>query len=289
MTISGIDYHASRIAGTLKAWDISIGIYRYLKLLDFLWLYIKAPYRNLGIIFACFRIFVAIFARVCFIFLMFRFHTLEELKRICFDSTFVELYPAKHGAIGIEFEGWIKGKFLFVNPVWQTIYNMIEFAILSNLALAIIVEKFYEEDVVVANECHLQSIWRPYRHLLFATFREFVESVILHIIDVINSLERATIYWFGLSLDKHTLAIRRHDVTIKTLDALAYGIVQQHSGLLTCLKWILHNLLAVGRNLGILVGTLQRVDATNTLCCKSAVGDRLDIYLLGSINGSRSH
>ena len=71
---------------------------------------------------------------------------------------------------------------------------MIEFAILSNLALAIIVEKFYEEDVVVANECHLQSIWRPYRHLLFATFREFVESAILHIIDVINSLERATIY-----------------------------------------------------------------------------------------------
>ena len=115
---------------------------------------------------------------------------------------------------------------------------MIEFAILSNLALAIIVEKFNEKDVVIANECHLQSIWRPYRHLLFATLREFVESAILHIVDVINSLERTTIYRFCLSLDKHTLAIRRHDVTIKTLDALAYGIVhiKQHSGLLTCLK-----------------------------------------------------
>ena len=160
---------------------------------------------------------------------------------------------------------------------------MVELAIGGHLALAIVVEQLDEEDVVVAYECHLVAVGRPYGYLLRASVGETLQQVALHVVDIEYRLVGAAVYRLRLCAYEHALAVGREYVAVEGVDFLANGVadVEEHGGLLARAERILHNLFPVLRDLRILVGAFQRVYAADALSRESTVGNRLQVYLAG--------
>ena len=225
MAIHCIDNDACRVVGHLDAGHIAIGINRHLKAIYLVRLYVIAPSRHHAVVVSSLRILVRVFAWIVGILFILRSQTFVHLQRVGLYLRLVVAQPAQHSAVGIEGKSLVEAKLLLVNPVGQSVDNLIELAVLCYLNLGIVVQQFNKEDVVVAYKSHLLSILRPCRNLLRTTIAQRVQSARSDVIDVEYSLVRAAVYALCLGLYKHALAVRRKRVAVKTVNLLAKCVV----------------------------------------------------------------
>ena len=227
--------------------QIAIGVDRHLQLACLSALDVEAPSRNGGIHLAGLRIFIAVEAGIELVFGTLGLHALEELQRIFAHGFLVEAHPAEHRAIGREAEGAVVLELLFVDPVGDAVDDLVELSVLRHLALGVVVEQFHEEEVVVANEGHLQAVGAPQGNLLLAAVGEALQLAAFDGVDIIVGLERTTVDGLGVRLDEHTGAIGRHHIAVEALNLLTLRLlnIEEHTCLLPRLERILHNSLAV--------------------------------------------
>ena len=141
-------------------------------------------------------------------------HTFVHLQTILRDLTLIEAHPAKHGTIGIERKRAVETELLLIHPVGNTVDDLVLYSILGYLTLCIVIQKFYEEDVIVADERHLLTVVAPHGNLLRTVVGEFLQESGFNIVNVIYCGKRMTVDSLCLCLNQHLLSIRTQDIII---------------------------------------------------------------------------
>ena len=283
VTVQSGDGQHVRVAGELDAWDIAIYIERKVHLTGDACLDVEGMYGYFRVIHTRHRILVFVSSRINAIFVERRLQTLVPWERVHRHVAFIEADVGEHGTIGAEVEGTVECEFFFVYPVRDTVQYMVELTVGSHLRFAIAEKELHEEEVVVAHESNLVAIRREQRHLLRTTIRKRFEGVVAYIEDVIYSSERTAVDGLGFCLNENLGFVRRHDVVVETLQGtIACGFdVENGSHFLTGLERILHDLLPVTADLGVMFAIEHRLDAIDAFGAVSAGGYFLQSHLLG--------
>ena len=121
--------------------------------------------------------------------------------------------------------------------------------------------------VVVAHECHLLSVGRPYGRLLRSVVGQLLQLAASYIIYVVYCREGATVYFPRLCLYEQLRAVGAHYIVFKRAYLLAHRIihVEEHVGLLSRPEQVSYYFLSVLAHLGIRVTVVESRYATQSL------------------------
>ena len=193
-------------------------------------------------------ILVIVRSRVLRVIILFGTQTLVPRKTEHRHFRLVVTNPGDHCIVCVEIESACKRELLFVHPIRLAIDNLVELAVLRDLTLAIVEEKFDEEEVSISNKCHHRAVPAPKGLFLRPAFAEMSEGAVLHIIYIIFSRFAMTVDALRLCLDEDVLLVRTHLIAVDSvnLDAVLDVVhVEEHTGLLSRSETVSDNLLAV--------------------------------------------
>ena len=153
--------------------------------------------------------------------------TLEHLQRVALNIALVVFYPTESLRVGTPSKGAVEGKFLFVDPIWQSVDDLVELSIGSNLLLLLSVG---DEDIVLSDECNLLSVRRESGNLLGTALRQLAQGLVFYIIYVEIGSERAPVYALVVCLNEHVLAVSSNLIIVETLDSLSFSVLDIKQG-----------------------------------------------------------
>ena len=168
MAVHGIDSHLGGIAGHLQTRHIAVGIQRQLQLALLATADVKTPDAHLGVLLAGNGIFIGVKAWICCILLLLRFQPFEEWHGILTHLRLVKTHPDELLAVCRKHHGIVMAKLLLVDPIRNTIDNLILLAILRHGNLCIVVKQLDQEDVIIPDKSYLQAVRREKGCLLGA-------------------------------------------------------------------------------------------------------------------------
>jgi len=283
MTVQGRDGQYVRIISEMDTWNIAVHIERKIHLTSHSALDVESMDGHFRVVDSRHRILVFISSRIDRVFVKRGLQALVPREGIHRYLAFVEADVSQHGSVGTEVEGTVETEFFFVHPVRNTVQDMIELAVLGHLRFAVAEEELHEVDVVVTYESNLVAVRREQRHLLRSTVREWFNSVVAYIEDVIHGGKRTAIDRLRFCLDENLRFIGRQDVVIETLQgAVACRLhIEDGSHFLTGLEGVFHNLFSVTADLGIMFPIVHRLDAIDAFHAVGSGGYFLDSHLLG--------
>ena len=170
MAVEGDHSHFGGIVGSHNTRHIAVVVYRHLQLSRLMRLDIVAHYAHLGIIGTCNRVFISVEAGIVGILILGRDESFIPLEGELSHLALVITHPAQLSAVSGEDHATVGSKLLFVDPVGDAIDNLIKFSILGHLTLSIVVEQFYQVDIILSHESHHLSVGREDRSLLCSSF-----------------------------------------------------------------------------------------------------------------------
>ena len=245
--VEGHDGEFVGIVGKLDAGHVAVAIHGHLHGARHAVFDVECQHRHGGVARACHGVFVAVRTGVFVILHALGAQALEFLHVVDRHLALVVAHPGEHGAVGVEVEGAVCGKLLFVHPVGNAIDDFVELAVLRHLALRVAVEQLDEEEVAAAHECHLIAVGREERHLLRASVGEGLEFSRAHVIYIIYGGERSAVDGFRLRLDQDAVLVGREHVAVEAFEfhALRLLHVEHGANFLARLERMAHDALAV--------------------------------------------
>ena len=145
--------------------------------------------------------------------------------------------------------------------------------------------------IIVAYKSDLHTVWRPCRNLLRSAVRKFFQLMTADCVYVVYRLKRTAVYTFCLSLNKHTLSVRRHNIAVKFFYFLSHGVVYVKKDFLglPCAKRTLQYLLFIVTYPYIHIRTVNRINAADCLGCKLTASYITNGYFLQCRHIRNSH
>ena len=252
----------------LDAGHVAIGVERQFQGARHAVLDVEGHHRHVAVLGTGHGVFVAELAGILVVGLQGGVSSFVFLDGVDRHGRFVVAHPRQHFAVGGEVEAAAGGELLLVHPVGDAVEHLAPFAVLRDLAFGVAEEQFHHEEVAFAGKGDEVAVGREDGSLLGAAVGERLETVVGHVVDVVDRREGAAVNLLGLRAQQDAAFVGRHDVAVNAFQlGVSLGLfhIEDDTQFLAVLKRAAHDALAAVGELRIAFAVVQGVHAINIL------------------------